>query len=72
MNALPDTLAPEAETVDLCRDDFAVARKAKGSSPDQGWPKLRWSKATVRTIDSRRDDLERTHWKKVWRSMVED
>jgi hypothetical protein len=33
---------------------------------------LRWLKATVRTIDSRRDDLERMHWKKIWRSMVED
>jgi hypothetical protein len=33
---------------------------------------LRWLKATIRTIDSRRDDLERTHWKKIWRSMVED
>jgi hypothetical protein len=33
---------------------------------------LRWLAATVRTIDSRRDGLERTHWKKGWRSMVED
>jgi hypothetical protein len=29
-------------------------------------------KAIVRTIDSRYDDIKRTHWKKVWLSMVED
>jgi hypothetical protein len=29
-------------------------------------------KSTFRTFDSRSDGLERTHWRKVWRAMVED
>jgi hypothetical protein len=35
---------------------------------------LRWLEATTQTIDLidfRLDDLERTHWKKVWRSMLD-
>ena len=72
MNTLLEAPAHETETVDLRRDDVGVVRKAKGSPPNQGRFKLRWLKAVVRTIDSRRDDLERTHWKKVWRSMFAD
>ncbi len=72
MNTLLEAPAHEAETVDLRHDDVGVARKACRISLNQGRSELRWLKATVRTIDSRRDDLERMHWKKVWRSMVED
>jgi hypothetical protein len=31
---------------------------------------LRWLEETAQTVDFRLDDLERTHWKKVWRSML--
>jgi hypothetical protein len=31
-----------------------------------------WLKARAWMIGFRRDDLERTHWKKIWRSMVVD
>jgi hypothetical protein len=72
MNTLLEAPAHEAETVDLRPDDVGVVRKANGSPPNQGRSEWRWLKATVRTIDSRRDDLERTHWKKIWRSTVED
>jgi len=43
--------------------------RAKGSSANQSRSGLRWLKVESRTVDSRRDDLEQTHWKKVWRSM---
>lgn len=72
MNTLLEVPAQEAETVDLRRDDGGGFRKTNGRPPDQGRSELRWLKAIVRTIDLRREDLERTHWKKVWRSMVED
>jgi hypothetical protein len=72
MNTLLEAPAHEAETVDLRPGDVGVVRKANGSPPNQGRSELRWLKATVRTIDSRRDNLERTHWKKIWRSTVED
>ena len=72
MNTLLEAPAHEAETVDPRDDDAGVVRKANGSPPNQGRSELRWLKAIVRTIDSRRDNLERMHWKKVWRSMVKD
>ena len=72
MNALLEAPAHEAETVDLSHDDAGVARKACQPSRNQGRSGLRRLKAIVRTIDSRYDDIKRTHWKKVWFSMVED
>ena len=72
MNTLLEAPAHEAETVDLRHDDAGVARKACRISRNQDRSELRRSKATVRTIDSRYDDVKRTHWKKVWLSMVED
>ena len=72
MNTLLEAPTREAETVDLRLADVGFVRKATGSPPDQGRSKLRWLKAVARTIDSRRDAIQRTHWKKVWRSMVVD
>jgi hypothetical protein len=74
MNTLLVLEAPdhEAETVERRYDDVGVARKACRISRNQGRSELRRLKATVRTIDFRGDDIERTHWKKVWLSMVED
>jgi len=72
MNTLLEAPAYEAEAVDLGRDHVGAVRKANRSPLNQGRPELRWLKAAGRTIDSRRDRLERNHWKKVWRSMVED
>jgi len=67
-------LLEAAETVDLCHDDAGVARKTCRITLNQGRPVLRWLEATTQTIDLidfRLDDLERTHWKKVWRSMLD-
>lgn len=72
MNNLRDTRAHESKTAELRREPVRIVRKANGSLPDQGRPTLRWLDVTVRTIDSRRDNLELTHWKKVWRSVTED
>jgi hypothetical protein len=52
-------------------DDAGVARKTCRITLNQGSPVLRWLEATAQTIDFRLDDLERTHWKKVWRSMLD-
>jgi hypothetical protein len=72
MNTLLEAPAHEAETADLRHDGAGVIRKANGSPPNHACSGLRWLKATVQTIDSRRDRLERKRWKKVWRSMGED
>jgi len=62
--------AHKSETLDLRHD--GVVRKANGCPPNQDRSELRWLKVTVRASDSRRDNLELTHWKKVWRSMHYD
>jgi hypothetical protein len=72
VNALLKALAHEAETVGLRRHDLGILWKTNGTHPNQGRSGLRWLKATIRTIDSRRDALQRAHWKKIWRSMAED
>ena len=45
---------------------------ANRGSLHRGSPAPLWVKARVRAMGLRRDDLERTHWKKVWRSMFAD
>lgn len=72
MNLLLETPALETATIDLGRDRVRGARRTTGSPPHPGRSGLRGLRATVRTKDARRDDLERTHWRKVWRSMQED
>ena len=72
MNTLLEAPAPEAETVEHGHDDAGAAGKTCRISRNQGRSELRRLKATVRAIASRCDDIERTHWKKVWLSMVED
>ena len=72
MNIRLGVPAYKTEMVDLRHDHVGVVRKANGSPANHGRSGLSWLEATARTIDFRRDDLERTHWKKVWRSMVVD
>ena len=72
MNTLFEAPAHEAETFDLHRQEVGVARKSNGSPPQHGFSKLRGLNVTVRSIDSRCDDLEQKHWKKVWRFMQND
>jgi hypothetical protein len=72
MNTVLESPAPEAEAIALHHDDVGDVGKAIGIPANQSRLGTRWLKTTVRTIDFRCDDLERTHWKKVWRSMQED
>jgi len=72
MNTLLEAPARETERVDLRHDGVGVAWNAFRIFLNQGSPAPLWLKARARTIGFRRDDLERTHWKKVWRSMVVD
>jgi len=72
MNTLLESHSYKTETGHLCRDDVWFVRDANGHSAKRGRSALRWLKATVPTIDSRRDDLARTHCRKIWRSMMED
>jgi len=69
MNRPLDTRARESEMADPQHAPVRIIRKANGGIPNQGRFKLRWLDVTVRTINSRRDDLELIHWKKVWHSL---
>jgi hypothetical protein len=71
MNALLEAPAHEPEAVDLRRDDAGVAGKANRISLNPGSPAPLWLKARAQTIGFRHGDLERTHWRKVWRAMFE-
>jgi len=46
--------------------------KVKRFSLNRGTPVPLWLKSRVQAMDFQRDDLERTHWKKVWRSTFAD
>jgi len=66
-----NTLAQEVEAIESYCDD-SVIRKANRFSLNRVSPVPLWLMARVRAIGFRSDDLLRTHWNKVWRSMVED
>jgi hypothetical protein len=72
MNALLETQAHDTETLDHRPADGEIVQEADGSPPHQGRSGLRWLPVTERTADPQCDDLVLMHWKKVWRSMVED
>jgi hypothetical protein len=72
MNNLPDGRARESKPAELRREPVRIVWKANGSLPHPDRSELRWLDVTVRTIDPRRDNLELTHWKKVWRSVAQD
>jgi hypothetical protein len=72
MNPLLEAPALKAESVALCLDDDEVASKEYQNSLNQGGPVPLWLVARARTMDFRRGDLVRTHWKKIGRSMVEN
>jgi len=72
MNNFSETPAREVETVDLSRDGGGVIRKINEIYANQGCSAPLWLKTRSRLIGFRRHELERTHWKKVWRSMFEN
>ncbi len=65
MNKPLDTRAHESQPAELQREAVRIISKANGNVPHPDRFKLRWLDVTVRTINSRRDGLELTHWKKV-------
>jgi len=72
MNTLLEAPARAAAKMDFRRDDTGFAWNAFRIFLNQGSPPPLWLKARDRTVGFRPDDLERTHWKKVSRSMVAD
>lgn len=71
MNTPLETMLPEVETADLRYEDFRLAGNAFLIALNEASPMPLWLKARARAIGFRRDDLERTHRKKVCRSMQE-
>jgi hypothetical protein len=71
MNPLLEAPACEAEMVDIRDDDDGVASQADANPLDQGSPVPLWREARAQAIDFRHDDLVRTHWKKIGRSMLD-
>jgi len=70
MNALFE--APARETKRIVLHDDQVAGNANKITRNQNSPMPLWLKARARTKGFGHDALERTHWKKVSRSMVWD
>jgi hypothetical protein len=52
------------------QNSAAIGRNTNASTLNPDDPVPLWLKARARAIGFRHDDLVRTHWKKVWRSMV--
>jgi hypothetical protein len=71
MNPLPKIRSDKAETSDPSHGNTGAANIEYQNSLNQGSLTPLWMKARARMIGFRRDDLERMHWKKVWRSMFE-
>jgi hypothetical protein len=71
-NTRLDRPVRSTETFGLCHDDVWVVQKTTGGFLNSDRPVAGSLKTPARTVESRRADLERAHWKKVWRSMFED
>jgi hypothetical protein len=72
MNALLEFLTHETGMDGLRRDRAGAGRNANESPPHPAGPVPLWLKARARAAGFRQQELERTHWKKVWRLMFED
>jgi hypothetical protein len=67
-----EALLHRAEAVDLHPDSIAVVAKTDGSPLKQSRSEGRWFRPAAQTFDWRHGNLERAHWKKVWRSLQDD
>lgn len=72
MNPVLEVTAHKTETNALRRTGNESMRQTRENLPPRGGPLPLWLKARAQTLGLRRDDLVRMHWRKVWRSMVED
>jgi hypothetical protein len=72
MNALIEAPLQKAQIGNAHHDSIEVVQRTLRFFLNHGCPTPLWHKAITQTIGFRRDELERTHWKKVWRSMFVD
>ena len=72
MNTLLEALSRKAQTPDLRRDAAGGAGNLYKSPLDGECPTPLWLRARAHTIDFRPEELARTHWKKLGRSMLDD
>jgi hypothetical protein len=68
LNPVLERPALETETFDPCD----VHLKATDLPPHPRRVGLRWFNLALREIDTRRHQLARTHWKKIWLSIPAD
>ncbi|HTB82365.1 MAG TPA: hypothetical protein VK742_01810 [Candidatus Sulfotelmatobacter sp.] len=71
MNTRLERSSRTAGTTGFRRQSPGCARRPFQFSPGQKNPATLWQQARVRAIGFSRADLEKTHWKKVWHSMLE-
>ena len=71
MKTLLEAPAGEAKMVAIRGDGVGVASQADQNTTDQGSPVPLWREARAQAIDFRHDDLVRTHWQKLGRSMLD-
>ena len=72
MNTLHEAPSNKVRIVDPRHDDVEFTGNAYYITLNQGSSMPLWLKARAQTIDFRRGDLVRTHWKKIGQSMLDD
>ncbi len=72
MNTLLEVPAGKTEMAVLRHSGAGVAGNPCRIVLNRSSPMPLWLRARVQTIGFQRDDLERTHWKKLSHSMAED
>ena len=72
MNKVLERPADEAEPIEPWLGGIREFRRRNRRRSLAGHSAQRCWNGIARTMDSRRDDLEQTHWKKIWRSMQDD
>ena len=71
MNTLTERSARKPVTTGLRRKSPGCGRRAFQFSLGQKDTATLWQRARVQAVGFSHADLERTHWKKVWHSMLE-
>jgi hypothetical protein len=72
MNALIEAPSRKAQIGNAHHNSIEVVQRTLRFSLNHGCLTPLWQKARTQTIGFRRDEFERTHWKKVWRLIFVD
>jgi hypothetical protein len=72
MKTLIQTPSQKSKAGDRRQDDIGGVRIKFRFSLWRGCPAPLWHLARMQATGFRRDDLERTHWGKIWRSMFDE